>query len=492
MNKKFSLFLILLSCMFFFIVTVLGRESFSSDYSNSITDKQLVVVMYEPLGTYEDWPIVLEKINQIVKQKLGFTLEVIFTNPNRTVSTLDFRISSNEQVDLIIAQGNYGDYFKGYLEPLDDLLFAYGSDIQTYIDEEELSYMRINGVLYEIPVYSDHATSYGICMRKDMLTECGIDISAIHSFSDFEAVLEKIAQNYPDVYGIAPAELSGFDPLGDGFGVLMDHTQPLTVVNYYETEEFEQYIRWLSDLKEKGYLSPGGRYSYFGNHRNFLYQLFYEDKLFSYILRYKPGIANQESQITGIEMEVIELTQPVMTSESLSRVAWGIYTGSEYKAEAMQLLNLLYTDRELNTLFCWGIENVHYIIEEEPFIRYPDGIDISNTPYYFGKNWQMPNPYCTYIWNGETENIAENITAYNQSAVRSPALGFYMDRKNVEYEYSKVQQVIDVYIPAFLSGELNIDVSLPQFLSELHSAGIDRIIEEKQRQLDLWLERRYN
>jgi putative aldouronate transport system substrate-binding protein len=42
------------------------------------------------------------------------------------------------------------------------------------------------------------------------------------------------------------------------------------------------------------------------------------------------------------------------------------------------------------------------------------------------------------------------------------------------------------YTKGLESGVLDPDTVLPEFISELESAGINTIIEEKQRQLDEW------
>ena len=47
---------------------------------------------------------------------------------------------------------------------------------------------------------------------------------------------------------------------------------------------------------------------------------------------------------------------------------------------------------------------------------------------------------------------------------------------------------MDKYEEGFLHGIYDIDTVLPQFIQELKLAGIDRIVEEKQTQLDRWLE----
>ena len=54
-------------------------------------------------------------------------------------------------------------------------------------------------------------------------------------------------------------------------------------------------------------------------------------------------------------------------------------------------------------------------------------------------------------------------------------------------EVTACTNVMNKYNNAIIGGSLNPDESIPQFIAELESAGINRIIEEKQKQLDEWL-----
>lgn len=49
-----------------------------------------------------------------------------------------------------------------------------------------------------------------------------------------------------------------------------------------------------------------------------------------------------------------------------------------------------------------------------------------------------------------------------------------------------VYNIVDQYRRGLESGVLDPDKELPAFLGKLQSAGIDKIIAEKQKQLDEW------
>ena len=92
----------------------------------------------------------------------------------------------------------------------------------------------------------------------------------------------------------------------------------------------------------------------------------------------------------------------------------------------------------------------------------------------------------SYIWNTDPENLNEKFKEFNDSAIRSNALGFVFDPSNVKTEVAAVQAVFDQYRLPLENGVIDPDENLPKFIQALKDAGIDTVIAEKQKQLDAW------
>jgi putative aldouronate transport system substrate-binding protein len=69
----------------------------------------------------------------------------------------------------------------------------------------------------------------------------------------------------------------------------------------------------------------------------------------------------------------------------------------------------------------------------------------------------------------------------------SPAIGYTFVQTDVATEIAAVQAVVDQYTPIINCGAMDPAESLPEFLSALEAAGVDKIIQENQRQFDAWL-----
>ena len=141
----------------------------------------------------------------------------------------------------------------------------------------------------------------------------------------------------------------------------------------------------------------------------------------------------------------------------------------------MRFLNLLYTDAELINLFDWGIEGTHYVKTEDGHITYPEGVDSENSGYSLGLGWIFGNQYLSYVWEGDDLDLYDQLKE------------FVYDSNNVKTEVAAVSNVLNEYRAGLEFGVMDPETTLPEFLGALDAAGINTIIEEKQRQLDEWV-----
>ena len=65
---------------------------------------------------------------------------------------------------------------------------------------------------------------------------------------------------------------------------------------------------------------------------------------------------------------------------------------------------------------------------------------------------------------------------------------FLFDATPVMGEYTEVSRIVSEYKPALENGAVDPDIILPEFISKLKAAGIDKIVDEKQKQLYKWVE----
>ena len=118
-------------------------------------------------------------------------------------------------------------------------------------------------------------------------------------------------------------------------------------------------------------------------------------------------------------------------------------------------------------------------------IDYPNGVDSSSVGFS-GLGWLFGNQFLSYTFKGDDEKLWDDMKAFNDRAIKSKALGFMFDSTPVKTEFAAVTNVTGQYRNALESGVIDPEKELPQFIAKLKDAGIDKIIAEKQKQLDEW------
>lgn len=333
-------------------------------------------------------------------------------------------------------------------------------------------------------------TRVGIVMRQDIVLKYDIDIDRIHNYEDLNDVYEIIHRGEPTMDLLVGnniiEQVETYDALYDGFGVLLMETdEPTTVINYYESEEYYKRLKIIRDWYEKGYIMPDAAIT---NEANV--NLIKAGNAFSYFSAIKPGFLNQENKLTGYEMVVALFDNTdFLYSQGTNFLNWSIAANSKNPVKAMEFLNYAYTSSEFMNLLNWGIEGEHYVFvdEEKTIIDFPEGINANNSKYNLNIGWELPNQFIAHIWKGNEPDIWEQYTAFDEVAIKSPAFGFIYDPTDVLNELTALSNIRNRYRRALETGSVDPDVILIKFNEELYRAGLQKVIDVKQKQLDIWL-----
>lgn len=199
------------------------------------------------------------------------------------------------------------------------------------------------------------------------------------------------------------------------------------------------------------------------------------------------GLDAQLTRNTGHPFATKKLHDPLITSGTIQGLVWVIPVTSKNPEAAMKFLNLTYTNADVVNLIDWGIEGIHYKKKPDGTIGYPSGVNASNTGYGLGQDWLFGNQLIAHVWEGNDPDNYKILAENNKNAPISIALGFTYDSTKVKTEIANVTNVINQYGPGLNTGSLDPDKYLPESISKLKEAGIDKIIAEKQRQLDEWV-----
>ncbi|ANY70203.1 hypothetical protein BBD42_29630 [Paenibacillus sp. BIHB 4019] len=456
------------------------------------SDKKTVelTMAYLNLGNAADVQLVEDEINKITSVKINTTVHLMPIDIAAWQQQTNLLLAGNEKLDLIVSSSFFGyssQVAKGQLIALDELLEKNGPDIQKVMEPELYNSTRINGKNYGVPSLKDSAQDFGMVMRKDLIDKYNIDLTAVKTWDDLEEkVLKVIKENEPEIVPLAASQSSTpaysiymplVDHLGDRLGVISFDDQELKVQNLYEMDLYRDTINRVRDWYKAGYILKDAATT-----QETPPNMVKANKALGYLSNMKPEFEKQESKLTGYEMVGVRLSDVVMHSNAGNGWMMSIARNSEQPERSMEFMNLLYTDAEIMNLLTLGIEGTHYVKNEDGTVRVPDGV--TETGYLFNQ-WEIGNNFMTHVWEGTAPDIWEQTKAFNQAAKISPALGFTFDQSPIKTEVAAVTNVENQYRVGFETGTLD-PAMLEQFIKALKAAGIDKIIAEKQKQLDEW------
>lgn len=457
---------------------------------------ELTIGFYINSSMPTDMDAVLDEINKILLEKANAKItDKVVLNYGNYLEQITLMLSGNEKLDTFLCRqsNNFMQYVtRGQLLEMDDLLKEYGQGIVDAVGQDFLNAGVVGGHQYGLTSIRDLAKEYGFTMLKSYADKYDIKMEDIKTMDDMGAAFAKIKAGEPNMTPIvAPTGASplmeyliGIDALTDYCGVLMNYgnDDPMKVVNYFATDEYAYWCNYMHDWYQKGYIAED-----FLTNNDQPHDLMRAHRGFAMPTGLKPGFDTQESNVVGEPMVSVALSERYTTTSLVQTAQWCIPHNSTEPEAAMKFLNLLFTDEKLINLFDWGIEGKHYVKTADGHITYPEGVTSENTGYSLGLGWIFGNQYLSYVWEGDDIDVYDQLKEFNQTAMKSGAFGFVYDNSKVKTEVAAVNNVLNEYRAGLEYGVLDPETALPEFLSKLETAGIDKIIAEKQSQLDAWL-----
>lgn len=437
-----------------------------------------------------------EAMSDYLTQKINARIDLIPIDWGPWDDKINLMIASREKVDIIFtAQWNKhsANVAKGAFLELDDLLQTYGQGILETLDPVFLAGSQINGKNYGIPTNKEFAAQGGIVYRSDIAQELGIDMSQVHSILDLDAVYKVIREKKPDMTPLYMKlgetfnthYVGNYDALGDTSipGIVLKDGDSTIVKPNYEVERYLETLRITRDFFKKKYINSDAATNQTMNNDALM-----SGKVFSVTSALKPGKFAELANQTGLngKLAQIELNVKTTATSETAGSMLGISSTSDDPARAMMFINLLHTDKYLNNLLNFGIEGEHYVKINDEVISRTD----KTIKYNPGTNWMFGNQFLNYVWDTEDPDKWEKFKAFNENTKVSPGLGFVFNGDSVKAEMAAVVNVDRQYLTALETGSVDIDQVLPEYIDKLQSAGIDKIIAEKQRQFDLFLKKR--
>ncbi len=444
---------------------------------------------------------VSKAVSEMSQEKIGVEVELVFFGAGEYAKKIPKLMATNEKMDIA---WDSNDTFVSRVR--DGAYYDISKDLDNYpglkdlFTEEFLGGVTIDGGIYGIPTLKEMANSWAVYIDKATLDKHPeIKTEDIKTIADIEPILAvlksegRLGFKISNTAGhVAFDRNEHFNGITGPFAISNDPNEKLTakhIVNYYETKEFENYVRLLRSWYEKGYITSDILENGWTSYNNTVTTDPSKQGV-TYVC-YSP--LNEVSATKGSkigEMIPIQITDAFIDSSSTRGSIMAIFNKSDNKQSSLKFLELLNTDKEFSKLVKYGIEGKHYTMEEDE-----DGVKKIQrvegaTSAYLNQNWRSGNMLLGNIEVGEPENKPEVFDKWNKESAVSVVLGFTPDVSNLEAEISACNAVVSGKVAAILTGAVDPDdpeFGIEAIKKEMKNAGSAKVVTELQKQYLTWL-----
>jgi putative aldouronate transport system substrate-binding protein len=447
------------------------------------------------MSPQNDLPAVQEAVNKITKEKLNAEVELRFIDPGTFDGKLKTMIAAGENFDITFASSSiggdfYGSVGKGAFLPLDELISKYAPKAYASIPQGLWKAVVVDKKIYGVPNYQIVARENGIAILKSIADKYSVNLDSIKKLDDLEAFFAKVKSSEPA--GVVPFVMNKTGMWKDsltyyGFDTIMSPTSPgtvklnddlLTVVNQFADPKFKEHVNLIRSWFQKGYINKDAAMVSVSDVNNLLKS----GNAASMWNPMKPGgDIDVKVQFGDRDIVMKSFETPFVTTSNVSATLQTISRTSKNPERAMMLLELVNTDKPLFNLLSFGLEGKHYKKLSDNRIE-----PISDSGYFPNKTWAIGNQFNAYLLPGQPDNVWQETIKLNERAAQSKLMGFVFDTEPVKAEVAQAQSVADEFLSSLLTGAVDPDKYLPQFLDKLKTAGADRIVAEKQKQINEW------
>lgn len=445
---------------------------------------------YIPGTPQKDVALIEEAANDYLKDKINATLKIVFMTWGDYVEKVNVMLQSGEYFDICFTSdwstpmyrtSVAAGLFTPLNDPLNDLFSQYAPKTKDILGEDVLRGTRIGGLNYAIPCNKEMARCRGYCFNKELVEKYDFDITTVEKYQDVEPMLKIIKENEPGIY-----PHGGSIPLDWNFAT--DTNVPLAtytkagakeVLFWYETPEYQEMIRTANKWWKLGYIRQDFNTSKEDDVANY--------KVFAADFTLKPGKDAEISNQYGNEWVQKMLTPVIMSNVELGGSMQAIPRSAKDPARVMMFLELVNTDVFINNLINFGIENKHYVKISDNIIDFaPDTDGGRDSGYNPAMSWVTGNVFINYLFKTEDPKKAEKYLEFNKGSIPMETLGFSFDNSPVKSEIAAIKNISAEYGNAVMI--LDPDTNIPKAIDKFEAAGIRKVQEEIQNQLDAYLE----
>ena len=465
-----------------------GDSSGSADNSEEV-ELTMYVVSDRPSGQ----DVVDENLNKILKEKMNTTIKINWIGWAEYANKYPMLFSSGESFDLAYCASwlNFANLARrGAFMSLDDLLPANAPKNYAQQSESALAQATIDGHIYAVPTLLPTYITYGPIYRGDIYDEAGLE-GDMDTWEKIEAYGDYIKENHPEMEVIdlyqGNVEMSlqwermqgNFEIDSGNRYIFFDPSEEHpTVFPVYDDPTFPDFLEMTHRWGDKGFWTKSAlsdtdsQKTQTGKAGLRFHNI---DTWTNYIVQHPEW----DFRYAAMTKDIAHLpyTQDCMV----------IPTTAKNPERALQFWDLVTNDQEVYDALFYGVLDTTYTLNDEGQFALTDP-DLYQTSamwaartFDLNRNQQgIPESYDTVRQEWE-DNIVEGQGTEKYT-------GFVFDTTNVTTEIANCQNVRQQYGWPLELGYTDAESGLEEYKKQMQNAGIDKIVEEAQKQLDAYIE----
>ena len=430
-------------------------------------------------GTQSDFNQDLKVLSDYVQEKIGIRLEIKMAGWDAADQRFSTMINAGEYFDIMFLNStNYNRFYAlGALADLTELLPAEAPELWESIPSILWEGVKIRDKVYAVPTYKDSSITGYYFWDHKYVEKYNIDLTQ-SSVAYLDKVFRqmKAGENNPRFYPFMLARgdnsfiYDDYDNLGANFEPIgVKHTDTgRRVVNLLEQPELLEKLRYFHSWYRDGIINPDANMA----------QQATKGRPF-FMAQAWPSTKYAFALAEGVEQyDEVKFFGPSYSTASIQGSMNVISANSDYKAEALKLLQLVNTDTKFRDMLHVGIEGNHF-----EYVNNGTAVKRLRTDWPL-VNYQQGNYFIETPLDNVPPGYWDEVRKQNEEAVPSVMLGFMMDLEPIMNEVLNCRSIWERYSFDLKTGASNPDEVIPKIITELKSAGFDKIMAEAQRQVD--------
>ena len=460
-------------------------------------DIRLKYIMPGPTGQ-QDQRMVFDKFNEKLHEKFPkITVDFEIIEPSDYKQKFLLMLASDERVDIAATYclDYVSDVQNGSFIELDDLLDEYGKETKAALPDWLFDYMKVNDKIYGIPAYQQLDTPYAFYLPKQYAQYLDIEgfKNALYT-NDFEKSYElvdsyckKLSDEGKIAYGIdvsmIPYSTDAYESVKYPCAVRKTDSGKYEAFYPFTDKIYTDFYKWARSWYEKGYIRK---------------DVLTADNTGEQKFKTENGYVMWGDQTNpmmtdkyGENFEIIPIHNYYKVPAQSAAGGVGITSMCKEPEAAMQVLNLLHSDKELYNLITYGIEGTHYkkTGEESIEVEY-EGTQAKSTDKYGLWKWIIGNTELSYMTQNDSEAMKKWVFEdVNKAEKRSEFIGFVLNTENIQDKLDQVNAVAGEYFNALSNGtNADWEAKFEEFKSKAEAAGINDCLAECEKQVNDFIE----